>query len=242
MRTSWDNPEDWFRTNTFSSIKLANSLKDKKFIKKFIQISTPEVYGNINNFKKNSEHFPTTPYALSKSSFDKFLQLLFKKYKFPVIFIRSANVFGEGQQLYRIIPKAIIRIKSGKKLFLNDRGEIYRSFIHIEDNSKLILNIIRKGRLGSVYHPSTDKLVSLKALAKIICTNLNSSYSKHVRLISKVTTTDKYYNIFSRKELKQLKFNKKFIDIETGIIRVIKWININWKNFKSQNLEYVHKK
>ncbi len=242
VRTSWETPEDWFKTNTYSSIKLANYLKNKKFLKKFVQISTPEIYGNINNFKKNSYHSPTTPYALSKSSFDKFLGLLFKKFKFPVLFVRSANVYGEGQQLYRIIPKAIIKIKNGKKLFLNDKGEIYRSFIHIEDNSELILKIINKGKIGAVYHPSTDKLISLKALAKIICKNLNSNYSKHVVLTSKITTKDKYYNIFSKKELNQLKFKKKFINIESGIIRVIKWIDKNWKNFKNQNLEYVHKK
>tara|TARA_Y100000591_G_C21833555_1_gene701104 strand:+ start:1123 stop:2100 length:978 start_codon:yes stop_codon:yes gene_type:complete len=242
VRTSWETPEDWFKTNTYSSIKLANYLKDKKFLKKFIQISTPEIYGNISNFRNNSYHSPTTPYALSKSSFDKFLTLLFNKYKFPVIFVRSANVYGEGQQLYRIIPKAIIKIKNNEKLFLNDKGEIYRSFIHIEDNSKIILKIINKGKLGSVYHPSTNNLISLKILAKIICKNLNSSYSKHIRLTSKVTTRDKYYNIFSKKELNQLKFKKRFIDIETGIIRVIEWINSNWKKFSNQKLEYIHKK
>tara|TARA_Y100000816_G_C26092024_1_gene577254 strand:- start:919 stop:1896 length:978 start_codon:yes stop_codon:yes gene_type:complete len=242
VRTSWDSPEDWFRTNTYSSIKLANYLKDKKFLKKFIQISTPEIYGNMSNFKKNSYHSPTTPYALSKSSFDKFLELLFYKFKFPVIFIRSANVYGEGQQLYRIIPKAIINIKKNKKLFLSDSGEIYRSFIHIEDNSKLILRIINKGKLGLAYHPSTNKLISLKTLSKIICKNLNSNYSKHVRLTSKITTKDKYYNIFSQKELNQLKFKRKFINIETGIVRVIKWIDKNWNKFKNQKLEYVHKK
>lgn len=242
VRTSWETPEDWFKTNTYSSIKLANYLKDKKYLKKFIQISTPEIYGNINNFKKNSYHLPTTPYALSKSSFDKFLELLFNKYNFPVIFVRSANVYGEGQQLYRIIPKAIINIKNNKKIFLNDRGEVYRSFIHIEDNSKLILRIINKGKLGSSYHPSTNKIISLKSLLKIICKNLNSNYSKHVRLTSKITTKDKYYNIFSQKELNQIKFKRKFINIETGIIRVIKWINKNWNKFKNQKLEYVHKK
>jgi dTDP-glucose 4,6-dehydratase len=115
VRTSWNAPEDWFKTNTLSSIKLAHYLKSKKFLKKFIQISTPEIYGNISNFNNNSNYNPTTPYALSKLSFDLYLKMLIKKYKFPAIFIRSANVYGEGQQLYRIIPKAIIKIKKKEK-------------------------------------------------------------------------------------------------------------------------------
>ena len=128
--------------------------------------------------------------------------MLIKKYKFPAIFVRSANVYGEGQQLYRIIPKAIIKIKKKEKLYLNDMGEVYRSFIHISDNSEFILQIIKKGKIGKVYHPSTDKLISLKKLAQIICKKLNSDF-KHSVVLKNKTTDDKYYNIYSIKELKK---------------------------------------
>ena len=92
---------------------------------------------------------------------------MFYKFKFPVIFIRSANVYGEGQQLTEL-SKSNYYIKKNKKLF-EDSGEIYRSFIHIEDNSKLILRIINKGKLG-LTHPSTNKLISLKTLSKLFKT------------------------------------------------------------------------
>jgi len=242
VRTSWDAPEDWFKTNTLSSIKLAHYLKNQKFLKRFIQISTPEIYGNISNFKNNSNYNPTTPYALSKLSFDLYLKMLIKKYKFPVIFVRSANVYGEGQQLYRIIPKAIIKIKKNQKLFLNDMGEVYRSFIHISDNSDLIFQAIKKGKIGEIYHPSTNKLISLKKLTHIICKKLNSNFKNSVILKKNKTTDDKYYNIYSRNELKKLNFKPNFISVENGVDRTINWINKNWKIFKNKKLEYVHKK
>lgn len=242
VRTSWDTPADWFKTNTLSSIKIAHFLKDKKFLKKFIQISTPEIYGNIKNFHKNNSFNPTTPYALSKLSFDLFLAMLMKKYNFPVIFVRSANVYGEGQQLYRIIPKAIIKIKKKEKLFLNDMGEVYRSFIHISDNSDLIFQIMKNGKIGKTYHPSTDKLISLKDLAKIICKKLNSNYKKLIILKKNKTTDDKHYNIYSSNELKKLNFKPNFISVESGVDRTINWINKNWEIFKKSNLEYKHKK
>ncbi len=242
VRTSWDTPEDWFKTNTLSSIKLAHYLKNKKFLKKFIQISTPEIYGNISNFTNNSNYNPTTPYALSKLSFDLYLKMLIRKYKFPAIFIRSANVYGEGQQLYRIIPKAIIKIKKKEKLFLNDMGEVYRSFIHISDNSDLIFQAIKKGKVGAVYHPSTNKLISLKKLALIICKKLNSDFKHSIILKKNKTTDDKYYNIYSNKELKELNFKSNFISVESGVDRTIDWINKNWKIFKKSNLEYKHRK
>ena len=242
VRTSWDSPLDWFKTNTLSSIKLVEYLKNKKYLKKFIQISTPEIYGNIKNFKRNGNYNPTTPYALSKLSFDLYLKMLVDKNNFPVIFVRSANVYGEGQQLYRIIPKAIIKIKKKEKFYLNDMGEVYRSFIHILDNSEFILNIIRKGKIGSAYHPSTKKLISLKKLLKIICNKFSSKYEKLVILKKNKTTKDKYYKIFSKREFKELKLSKNFIDIEDGIDRTIDWIEKNWKIFKNKNLDYVHKK
>ncbi len=242
VRTSWDSPIDWFKTNTLSSIKIVEYLKDKKYLKRFIQISTPEIYGNIQNFKKNNNYNPSTPYALSKLSFDLHLKMLLEKYKFPVIFVRSANVYGEGQQLYRIIPKAIIKIKKKEKFYLNDMGEVYRSFIHILDNSNFILKVLRKGKIGSAYHPSTQKLISLKELLKIICNRLDSKYSKLVVLKKNKTTNDKFYKIFSEKELKELNLNKEFIDIEDGINRTIHWIERNWKAFKNYKLDYVHRK
>ena len=242
VRTSWDNPTDWFKTNTLSSIKIAEYLKSKKYLKKFIQISTPEIYGNIKNLQRSKNFDPTTPYALSKLSFDLYLKLLIDKYNFPVIFIRSANVYGEGQQLYRIIPKAIIKIKKKEKFFLNDKGEIYRSFIHISDNSKFIIGVINKGKIGLAYHPSTNKLLSLKKILNIICKKLNAKYKQLVVLKNNKTTKDKYYKIYNKKELSDLKLQIKFIDIEVGVEKTIEWININWKFFKKQKLEYVHKK
>ena len=56
------------------------------------------------------------------------------------------------------------------------------------------------------------------------------------------TTDDKYYNIYSNKELKELNFKSNFISVESGVDRTIDWINKNWKIFKKSNLEYKHRK
>ena len=68
---SWDSPEDWFHTNTLSTIKLFNEIRKLKFIKKFIHVSTPEVYGSVNGFVEENFNFnPSTPYAVSRASAD----------------------------------------------------------------------------------------------------------------------------------------------------------------------------
>ena len=82
---------------------------------------------------KLSSFNPTTPYAVSRAACDLHLKSFFKAYEFPVVFTRSANVYGPGQQLYRIIPRTILSALSGKLNELHGGGNSIRSFIHIDD-------------------------------------------------------------------------------------------------------------
>ena len=71
---SWEMPLDWYRTNVISSVKLIQSIKLMKFLKRYVHISTPEVYGNTpKNLRENTSYNPTTPYAISRASFDMHL-------------------------------------------------------------------------------------------------------------------------------------------------------------------------
>ena len=101
---------------------------------------------------------------------------------------------------------------------------------------------VEKGKIGETYHPSTNELISLKSLTKIICKKLNADYRKSIVLRKNKTTQDKYYRIFSKKELEKLNFKNKFININYGVLRTIKWIEANWKKFKNYNLVYQHRK
>ena len=80
-----------------------------------------------------------------------------KAYGFPVAFTRSANVCGPGQALYRIIPKTILCVLTGRKLRLEGGGSSVRSFIHIRDVVDATLRICRNGTPGGIYHLSTDQ-------------------------------------------------------------------------------------
>jgi dTDP-glucose 4,6-dehydratase len=139
---SWNNPSTWYRTNVESLANLIRALdyEDCK-IEKFIQFSTPEVYGNTNTLiKENWSFAPSTPYAISRAAGDWHLKSLYDTRKFPVIFTRAANVFGEHQRLYRIVPKTIFSILRGFKLPLQGGGKSVRSFIHIDDVSSVFLS------------------------------------------------------------------------------------------------------
>ena len=103
---SWKSPEDWYQTNIVSQVKLYNSLIKLKFIKKMIHVTTPEVFGSNNKkIGENANFNPNTPYAISRATLDIHLKKYQENFRLPIIFTRTANVYGPCQQLYRIIPK-----------------------------------------------------------------------------------------------------------------------------------------
>ena len=242
VRNSWKFPEQWYTTNCLSVVKLTNAIVKKKFIKRYISISTPEVYGNIKeNLVENHNYCPSTPYAASKLAGDLHLMTLFKKYNFPVIFSRSANVYGPYQQLYRIVPRTIIYLKKGKKIKLHGKGLAKRSFIHIEDVINAISQLIKTGNIGDIYHiaPRT-KEISIYKLVNLICDIMGYDFKSSVKLISENYGQDLSYILNSNKIRNVVNWSEE-ISLEDGIKETIKWINSHWNIIKKMSHEYVHK-
>ena len=106
---SWKYPKDYYVTNVVGNVALHEGLRNFDFLEKYVHISTPEVYGHTSGDVKEDCIFnPSTPYAASRAACDLHLQTFFDQYGFPVIYTRAANVFGPGQQPYRIIPRSIL--------------------------------------------------------------------------------------------------------------------------------------
>ncbi len=236
---SWKNPEDWFKTNCLGVMNLTNRLKDKKYIKKYIQISTPEIYGPCENFKESLNYYsPSTPYAASKAAADLFLLTLFKNFNFPVSFVRSANVYGTHQQLYRIIPKTVICLKKGEKLPLQGGGKTVRSFVHIKDVFRGIHDILMKGKNGEVYHFATEGL-AIRDLVKKICSKMNRDFESSVEITSERVGKDSFYGLDSSKAKKELNWEAQ-ITLNESINEVIAWINECWNEILKYPADYIH--
>jgi dTDP-glucose 4,6-dehydratase len=238
---SWKAPLDWYETNFLSQVRFIEKIKKTKFIKKYINFTTPEVYGLMNNWTKENNIFqPSTPYALSRSSLDLHLLSYFKEFKFPVIFTRTANVYGPGQQLYRVVPKAIISCLKKKNFFLDGGGHSKRSFIHINDVSAALYKIAFKGAIGETYHISTNKMITVKKLVNIIFDLLKTKKNK-IKISKDRIGKDQAYMLSSKKLRKTLKWSPK-ISLNEGIISTISWAKQHYPKFKRKSLNYKHKK
>lgn len=149
------NPNIFLKTNIFGTanlLDLAIALK----VKKFIQISTDEVYGSLNEceerFTETSYLNPSSPYSASKLAADALVYSYFKTYNLPINITRCSNNFGKYQFEEKFIPKIIKNIIENKPIPVYGNGLNIRDWIHVDDHCKAIDMIINNGANGEIYN------------------------------------------------------------------------------------------
>ncbi|MBL9138298.1 MAG: GDP-mannose 4,6-dehydratase [Verrucomicrobiales bacterium] len=238
---SWLHPDHWYQTNVVANVRLHERLRKMDFIKRYVHVSTPEVYGSCSgNVTEEAPYNPSTPYAASRAACDLHLMTFFKNYKFPVVFTRAANVFGPGQQLYRIIPRTALYILVGRKLQLHGGGHSVRSFIHIRDVSDGTLRIARSGALGEVYHLSTKVTHSIRQVVEIVCHKLGADFSQVVEVVGDRPGKDAAYLLDSTKVRERLGW-KDAISFEQGVDETLDWMKRHLSELRQQPFDYIHK-
>lgn len=238
---SWNHPEQWFETNVVALSKLANALKDRKSLKRYIHISSPEVYGSCEGSVRECAPLnPSTPYAASKAAADLFLFTLFKNFHFPLVVIRSTNVYGPHQQLHKIIPRSIISLKSGKKIELHGGGAAVKSYIHIRDVSRGELAALEKGRPGCIYHLSPDRGYAVRDVVRTICELMDREFETATVPTGERLGQDAAYVIDSCRARCEFAWSPN-IALREGLAQVIAWVEANWAEFRKEPLDYVHR-
>ena len=239
---SWDYPEHWYQTNVVALAELGNVLIKEKSIKRFVHFTTPEVYGSTSGWLNEGFSFaPSTPYAVSRAAGDWHLKCLFDNYGFPVIFTRAANVYGPGQQLYRIIPRTILSALSGQKLPLHGGGKSIRSFIHIDDVSSALEAIMNHGENGDSYHISTDAITSIFDLVKTLANLLKIDVEELVERGPERPGKDFAYQLSSEKIRTELGWTDK-IDLNAGLADTLKWAELHLDDLRKLPIDYEHKR
>jgi len=238
---SWLYPADYYKTNLLGNVVLHESLRKLTSLKKYVHISTPEVYGNTSGYITESAAFkPSTPYAASRAACDIHLKTFLDQYHFPVVWTRAANVFGPGQQLYRIVPRTLLAGFLDKKLQLHGGGTSTRSFIHIEDVCRATLSIAENADSGGVFHLSTMETISIRGLVDRICRICGWKFEDIVEMADERPGADSAYLLDSSQARNTFGW-KDEISLDQGIIETRQWIESNLEYFKTLTLNYEHK-
>ena len=177
---SIEDPELFLRTNIIGTSVLLDACK-KFGIKRFHQVSTDEVYGDLPLdrpdlfFTEQTNLHTSSPYSASKASADLLVQAYQRTYKIPATISRCSNNYGPYHFPEKLIPLMIINALNNKKLPVYGVGANVRDWLYVEDHCAAIDLILRKGRVGEVYniggHNERTNLDVVKTILKILGKN-----------------------------------------------------------------------
>jgi dTDP-glucose 4,6-dehydratase len=238
---SWGAPEQWYQTNVVAKSRLHGFLRHKDWLKRYVRISTPEVYGSCEGLiAETAPYRPSTPYAVSHAATDMSLRAFHQALGFPVVIGRFANFFGEHQQLYRIVPKTILCVLTGQRLPLHGGGTSVRAFIHTSDVATGIEAMIARGALGEVYHFSTDRFVSIRQVVETICAKLGVAFDTAVEVSPERLGKDQAYLMDTAKARAALGWHDR-VSFGEGLDHTIAWIKANLADLRALPWTYQHK-
>lgn len=242
VRTSWKHPHHWFQTNCMAFVRLLTELSERDYIKRYIHASTPEVYGACKgNVRENFCYRPSSPYAASKAAADLVLDMLSRVRRFPAVLTRAANVYGIHQQLYRIIPRAILCARLGRKLSLHGGGKSRRAFIHIRDVSDAYIRIMEKENPEFIYHLSpSEEPMSIRSIVELVAEMTGKSFNKFVETAPAPEGQDDVYELDSGLAAESLGWKPR-VGFREGVAEMIGWIDGNIEEIKKHSFDYIHK-
>ena len=164
-------PRKFIDTNIIGTFNLLENLKQSN-LKKFIHISTDEVFGSLNikdnPFDIDSPYRPNSPYAASKAASDLLVRSYFKTYKFPAIITNCSNNFGPRQFPEKLIPLAINKLKVKEAIPVYGTGENIRDWIYVKDHVNAIIRVMQDGIIGKQYLIGGDNEISNSDLIQMI--------------------------------------------------------------------------
>ena len=246
---SISNPEVFLETNIMGTSVLLECCK-KYNVKRYHQISTDEVYGDLPldrpdlSFTEKSPLRPSSPYSVSKTSADLLVLSYFRTYKLPVTISRCSNNYGPYHFPEKLIPLIIIKALKNQRLPIYGDGKNVRDWIYVKDHCKAIDLILHKGKIGEVYNVGGNSEKSNLEVVKTILNILGKS-EKLIEFVPDRLGHDRRYSINDYKIESELGF-KRDVTFEQGIEKTINWFlhNEKWwkeclcKEQKNENFNY----
>lgn len=226
------NPQIFLETNVIgTSILMDASIKHE--VRRFHQVSTDEVYGDLplNRpdllFTESTPLNASSPYSSSKASADLLAMAYYRTYGFPVSISRCSNNYGPYQFPEKLIPLMITKAFNNEKMPVYGDGLNVRDWLHVDDHCNAIRTILSKGKAGQIYNVGGNNEVKNIDIVKIILNELGKSEDL-IAFVSDRKGHDRRYAIDATK-MRNLGWVPK-INFNVGIIETIEWYlsNKSW--------------
>ena len=224
---SIDTPGDFIHTNVVGTSVLLDAAR-KHGVRRFLQVSTDEVYGSLGetgHFTEKSEIKPSSPYSASKASADLLALACFHTYGQEVIVTRCSNNYGPYQFPEKLIPLMITNALADKPLPVYGDGLNVRDWIHVEDHCAAIFAALLNGKPGEVYNVGSDGEMKNIEVVKMILDHLGKPHSL-IKYVTDRLGHDRRYAIDSTKAHTELEWKPRH-DHRQGIRDTVDWYVAN---------------
>ena len=225
---SFGNSFTFTKANIYGTHVLLESAKNCDTIRRFIHVSTDEVYGEGEDFDAKpmgEEHIlePTNPYAATKAGAEFIVKAYHRSFKLPCIITRGNNVYGPHQYPEKLIPKFTNQLLKGMKLTLHGDGSNTRNFLFVEDVARAFDTILHKGKVANIYNIGGDNEVSNLQVAKDLIKILGKEGQEDelITFVPDRKFNDLRYTIHSGK-LHELGWTEQ-MSWEEGLRKTVEW-------------------
>lgn len=230
---SFGNSFEFTNNNIYGTHVLLEACKVTQRIKRFIHVSTDEVYGeteletDIGNAEA-SQLLPTNPYSATKAGAEMLVMAYHRSYGLPTITTRGNNVYGPNQYPEKLIPKFILLAMKGEKLPIHGNGSNVRSYLYCEDVAEAFDVVLHKGAIGHVYNIGTKKERRVLDVAEDICKLFGLDPKEAISFVHDRPFNDQRYFLDDQK-LKKLGWEER-THWEDGLKMTIEWFtkNLDW--------------
>ncbi|WP_017436814.1 dTDP-glucose 4,6-dehydratase [Saccharococcus caldoxylosilyticus] len=230
------DPDIFVKTNVLGTQALLDVAKANN-IKKYVQISTDEVYGTLGEtgyFTEETPLAPNSPYSASKAGGDLLVRAYHETYGLNVNITRCSNNYGPYHFPEKLIPLMITNALEGKELPIYGDGQNIRDWLHVKDHCAAIDLVIHKGRPGEVYNIGGHNERTNNEIVHLIVEKLGVSKDL-IKYVADRPGHDRRYAIDPTKIMTELGWKPQYT-FEKGIVETIQWYIDNqewWKNIKS---------
>jgi len=220
-------PQPVFESNLRGSFNLLEAMRAYR-VRRFIHVSTDEVYGSLEPPLEADENFPlqpSSPYSAAKAGSDLMALAYFKTYKLPVIVTRASNNYGPYQFPEKLIPLMISNAIENKRLPVYGDGMQIRDWLYVEDHCRAILAILEKGRDGEIYNIGGNRSLANKTVVDQILA-ITGKPPCLIEYVADRPGHDRRYALSSEKLTKDTGWAPQ-MDFECGLATTVEWYRAN---------------
>ena len=231
---SYYYPKEFFDVNVNATITLLLAAKNQKTLKRFVHISSSEIYGSSRVSPMNENHptIPQSTYAVSKLAGERVAYTMHKEHEIPVVVIRPFNSYGPNITQPYIIPEIIQQLFKSELLTLGNINS-KRDFTYVSDTAKgMILSLVADGIVGETINIGSEKSISIRELAKIISEIMGKDIDIEIDS-SRLRPHDVETLVCDYGKAYRLLGWKPEISIKNGLKHTIDWLQSHELNFTS---------